>query len=111
MGGYNKLIRDLLDGVEVCLGTDYNIHREGFKSVAEVVVYTDRETPYTPCIEYKHFEFGNQLVTYVTREYPVVWRLGEEAYYPVDDEKSQKLYAKYSRLAKNEKSGFLGTTG
>lgn len=61
--------------------------------------YTDRETPYTRVIEHKHFEFGTQPVTYITREYPSEWHSGEEAYYPVNDDKNQALYKQYALLA------------
>lgn len=54
--------------------------------------YTDRETPYTRIIEHKHFEFGKQPVTYITREYPASWKRGDEAYYPVNNKKNQDLY-------------------
>ena len=70
--------------------------------------YTDRETPYTRSIEHKHFEFGKQPVTYVTKEYPTDWKPGDEAYYPVNDEKNQKLYAQYTELAKKENNVIFG---
>ena len=70
--------------------------------------YTDRETPYTRSIEHKHFEFGKQPVTYVTKEYPADWKPGDEAYYPVNDEKNQKLYTQYAELAKKEKNVIFG---
>ena len=57
-----------------------------------VVNYTDRETPYTRVIEHKHFEFGTQPKTVVTKEYSADWKLGDEPYYPVNDEKNQKKY-------------------
>ena len=53
--------------------------------------YTAREVPYTRIIEHKHFEFGTQPVTYVTREYPANWQPGEEAYYPVNEDRNQAL--------------------
>lgn len=67
-----------------------------------VMNYTEREVPYTRVIEHKHFEFGTQPVTYVTKEYPAVWKPGEEAYYPINDERNQKLYQKYVELAAKE---------
>jgi len=73
-----------------------------------VMNYTDRETPYTRVIEHKHFEFGTQPVTYVTREYPAEWQPGEEAYYPVNDERNQKLYERYAELARKEKGVIFG---
>ena len=73
-----------------------------------VMNYTDRETPYTRVIEHKHFEFGTQPVTYVTREYPAEWQPGEEAYYPVNDERNQKLYERYAELVRKEKGVIFG---
>ena len=73
-----------------------------------VMNYTDKETPYTRCIEHKHFEFGKQPYTYITREYPQEWKPGDEPYYPVNDEKNQKLYARYAELARNEKDVIFG---
>jgi UDP-galactopyranose mutase len=73
-----------------------------------VMNYTDRETPYTRSIEHKHFEFGTQPVTYVTKEYPTDWRPGEEAYYPVNDDINQTLYHQYEKLAKEERNVIFG---
>ena len=72
------------------------------------VNYTDRETPWTRIIEHKHFEFGTQPVTYVTKEYPADWKPGEEAYYPVNNERNQALYAKYAELAAKEENVVFG---
>ena len=74
------------------------LDEENHQGVA-VVNYTDRETPYTRIIEHKHFEFGTQPKTVITREYPVTWQEGMEPYYPVNDEKNQALYQKYAKLA------------
>lgn len=73
-----------------------------------VMNYTDRETPYTRSIEHKHFEFGTQPVTYVTKEYPADWQPGKEAYYPVNNERNQKLYYQYAALAAEEKNVIFG---
>ena len=73
-----------------------------------VVNYTDRETPYTRIIEHKHFEFGTQPKTVITREYPVTWQEGMEPYYPVNDEKNQALYQKYAKLAEKEEHVIFG---
>lgn len=73
-----------------------------------VMNYTDRETPYTRSIEHKHFEFGTQPVTYVTKEYPTEWHPGEEAYYPVNDERNQQLYQEYATLAQKEANVIFG---
>ena len=67
-----------------------------------VVNYTDRETPYTRIIEHKHFEFGTQEKTVITREYPSDWKQGMEPYYPVNDERNQALYQKYAEKAREE---------
>ncbi len=64
-----------------------------------VVNYTQREIPYTRVIEHKHFEFGTQPGTVITREYPAAWREGEEPYYPVNNEANDALLAKYQELA------------
>lgn len=70
--------------------------------------YTDRETPWTRIIEHKHFEFGTQPVTYVTKEYPADWQPGEEAYYPVNNARNQSLYEQYAALAQNEQNVIFG---
>ena len=70
---------------------------ENFQGNA-VVNYTDRETPYTRIIEHKHFNFGTQPKTVITREYPTEWEEGMEPYYPVNDEKNSALYGKYEAL-------------
>lgn len=64
-----------------------------------VVNYTEYEVPYTRIIEHKHFEFGKQPKTVVTREYPATWKKGDEPYYPVNNERNDALYAKYKALA------------
>lgn len=148
IGGYNKLINALLDGVEVCTNVDYNKARKEYRNIADktiytgpideyfnyqlgqleyrglhfeterleeenhqgvaVMNYTDKDVPYTRIIEHKHFEFGNQPFTYITKEYSIVWRLGEEAYYPVNNNKNQQLYRKYVALAKKEDNVIFG---
>ena len=150
VGGYNRLIRALLDGIEVCTSEDYNLPaiRERYRGAARTIVYTGaidayfgyalgtlayrglrfeterleeenhqgvavmnyttREIPYTRIIEHKHFEFGTQPVTYITREYPADWHPGEEAYYPVNDAENQALYARYAALAKKEDGTIFG---
>ncbi|MBQ7477366.1 MAG: UDP-galactopyranose mutase, partial [Selenomonadaceae bacterium] len=57
---------------------------------------------------HKHFEFGTQPVTYVTKEYPADWRPGEEAYYPVNDARNQELYGRYASMASKEKKVIFG---
>ena len=83
------------------------LDEENHQGVA-VVNYTDRETPYTRIIEHKHFEFGTQPKTVITREYPVTWQEGMEPYYPVNDEKNQVLYQKYAKLAEKEEHVIFG---
>lgn len=63
-----------------------------------VVNYTEREVPYTRVIEHKHFEFGTQPGTVITREYPAFWQEGEEPYYPVNNETNDALFARYQEL-------------
>lgn len=73
-----------------------------------VVNYTDSETPYTRIIEHKHFEFGTQPTTIISKEYSVEWKLGDEPYYPVNDKKNQVLYQKYVELAQSESKVIFG---
>ncbi len=73
-----------------------------------VVNYTDAETPYTRIIEHKHFEFGTQEKTVISREYSAEWKLGDEPYYPVNDEKNGALYAQYKELAAGEPNVIFG---
>lgn len=73
-----------------------------------VVNYTEREVPYTRIIEHKHFEFGKQPDTVITREYPQDWEKGQEPYYPVNDDKNSMLYEAYAELAKKEKNVLFG---
>ena len=158
MGGYTKMVANMLEGVEVKLGVDYFADKEHWDSQASRVIftgpvdayfnyslgnleyrsvrfenelldipsfqgnaavnYTDRETPWTRIIEHKWFEFGkddegNDLPkTVISREYSSEWKLGDEPYYPVNDEKNSALYAKYKELAdKEEKVIFGGRLG
>ena len=73
-----------------------------------VVNYTEREVPYTRIIEHKHFEFGTQKGTVITKEYPVWWREGDEPYYPLNDERNDALSAKYRELAKTKPHVIFG---
>ncbi len=73
-----------------------------------VVNYTERQVPYTRIIEHKHFEFGTQPSTVITREYPAKWQRGDEPYYPVNDERNSKLYEKYLALADKEENVLFG---
>ena len=73
-----------------------------------VVNYTDYEVPYTRIIEHKHFEFGTQPKTVITREYPAAWEKGKEPYYPINDPKNDELFDKYERRALKEKNVLFG---
>ena len=154
VGGYTKMVANLLEGIEVRLGVDYLENKEEYDSIAEKIVYTgaidayfgyelgaleyrsvrfetevldkpnfqgnaavnytDRESPYTRIIEHKWFEFGkdsegNELPkTVISREYSSEWKLGDEPYYPVNDEKNGALYAEYKKLADKEKNSIFG---
>ena len=152
MGGYTKLVENMLDGVEVRLNVDYLEQKAELDALADkiiytgsvdsyfnyccghlsyrsvrfetevldtpnfqgnaVVNYTDRETPYTRIIEHKHFEFGTQPKTVISKEYSSEWQPGVEPYYPVNDEKNMALYQQYKALAdKEEKVIFGGRLG
>lgn len=154
VGGYTKLVANLLEGIEVKLETDYLEHKEELDQTADKVVYTgaidayfdyslgnleyrsvrfetelldipnfqgnaavnytDRETPWTRIIEHKWFEFGkdeagNDLPkTVISREYSSEWKLGDEPYYPVNDEKNSELYNRYKELAAKEQNVIFG---
>ena len=73
-----------------------------------VVNYTDSDTPYTRIIEHKHFAFGTQPKTVISREYSVEWKPGDEPYYPVNDRKNDALHAQYMALAAGEKNVLFG---
>ena len=73
-----------------------------------VVNYNEREVPYTRIIEHKHFEFGKQPKTVITREYPAEWKQGDEPYYPVNNDKNAEIFKKYQELAKQEKNVIFG---
>ena len=73
-----------------------------------VVNYTAREVPYTRIIEHKHFEFGTQPKTVISREYSSEWTVGKEPYYPVNNEKNDALFAEYQKLAAEEKNIHFG---
>ena len=148
IGGYNKLIDGLLDGIEVQLETDYFSNREYFNSLAESIVftgkideyydfqfgklsyrslrfetevidienyqgnavvnYTSKNEPYTRIIEHKHFEFGTQSKTVVTKEYSLEASSTTEPYYPINDDDNNKIYSKYKKLADQEEKVIFG---
>lgn len=158
IGGYTKLIENLLDGIEVRLNTDYLSNKEEYNKLAKKIVYTgpidayfnyelgyleyrsvrfeteelnidnyqgnavvnytDIETPYTRIIEHKWFEFGkdednNDIdTTVISKEYSSEWKLGDEPYYPVNDDKNNNLYKQYKELTdKQDKTLFGGRLG
>ena len=80
---------------------------ENFQGNA-VVNYTDAETPFTRIIEHKHFAFGTQPKTVISREYSAEWRLGDEPYYPVNDARNNALYEQYKALAEQERNVIFG---
>lgn len=154
VGGYTKMVANMLDGIEVRLNTDYLENKDELDKLVEKVVYTgaidayfdyklgaleyrsvrfdtevldtpnfqgnaavnytDRETPWTRIIEHKWFEFGkddegNDIPkTVISREYSSEWKVGDEPYYPVNDEKNGKLYQEYKKLAEDEKNVIFG---
>ena len=154
VGGYTKMVKNMLKDVEVRLNTDYFKHKEELDALCDKVIYTgaidayfdyqlgaleyrsvrfetevldtpnfqgnaavnytDEETPWTRIIEHKWFEFGkdddgnDQEKTVISREYSSEWKLGDEPYYPVNDEKNGKLYEEYRQLAKKEENVIFG---
>ena len=148
MGGYTKMVENMLEGIEVRLNTDYLENKEELDSLADKVVYTgpidayfnyklgtleyrsvrfetevldkpnfqgnaavnytDAETPWTRIIEHKWFEFGTQPKTVISREYSSEWKLGDEPYYPVNNEKNGALYAEYKKLGEAETKVIFG---
>ena len=152
MGGYTKMVANMLAGVEVRTGVeykdliaeqpdiadrviycgpidsfyDYSLGQLEYRSLrfetevldeadhqgVAVMNYNEREVPYTRVIEHKHFEFGTQPKTVVTREYPADWKPGDEPYYPINDERNTALYEQYRELADREgKVVFAGRLG
>lgn len=73
-----------------------------------VVNYNEYKVPFTRIIEHKHFEFGKQPKTIITKEYPSTWKKGDEPYYPMNDYKNNNLYEKYKSLANKEKNVIFG---
>ena len=154
VGGYTKLINNLLDGIEVKLNTDYLLNKEEYNKLANKVVYTgpidayfdyelgyleyrsvrfeteeldidnyqgnavvnytDSKTPYTRIIEHKWFEFGkdennNEIpTTIISKEYSSEWKIGDEPYYPVNDDKNNNLYKEYKLLADKQENIIFG---
>ena len=83
------------------------LDRPNFQGNA-AVNYTDRETPWTRIIEHKHFEFGKQEKTVISKEYSSEWKVGMEPYYPVNNEQNNRLFEEYRKLAEQEKNVIFG---
>lgn len=73
-----------------------------------VINYTDKEHEYTRIIEHKHFEYGRQKKTVITKEYPSDWKRGDEPYYPINDEKNNAMYQKYYEISKQQNKVIFG---
>ena len=73
-----------------------------------VVNYTERDVKFTRIIEHKHFEYGNQNFTIISKEYPAEWQKGEEPYYPINNEKNNALYESYVELSKKRPEIIFG---
>ena len=87
---------------------EYEIHDTDNYQGNAVVNYTSAEIPYTRIIEHKHFEFGEQEKTVISREYPTEWQKGSEPYYPINDRRNSELYEKYTELAKSRPDVIFG---
>lgn len=83
------------------------LNRKNYQGNA-VVNYTEREIPYTRIIEHKHFEFGEQPKTVISREYPGEWKPGDEPYYPINNEKNNALFEKYKKLSMQQTKVIFG---
>ena len=73
-----------------------------------VMNFTDAETPYTRVIEHKHFEFGEQIFTVISREYSIGWKPGAEPFYPINDDHNNHLMEQYRKLAAQERNVIFG---
>lgn len=102
---------------DYCYGTlnyrSLRFEHELLKGVANyqgnaVVNYTSSEVPYTRIIEHKHFDFGQQTDTVISKEYPMEWHLGDEPYYPVNDKVNNLLYQKYKTLSEQQNNVIFG---
>lgn len=83
------------------------LNEENFQGNA-VVNYTSADVPFTRIIEHKHFEFGRQSKTVITREFPDKWEKGKTPYYPINDDKNNAVYRKYAELAENRGDVIFG---
>lgn len=80
---------------------------DNYQGVA-AINYTDADTPYTRILEHKHFNYGSQHKTVITREYPIGWELGKEPYYPVNNELNMERLLKYQQLAQMTEKVYFG---
>lgn len=87
--------------------TETLFNRDNYQGNA-VVNYTEKNVPYTRIIEHKHFEFGTQPHTVITREYPASFEEGNDPYYPINDDMNNKLFESYQELASKEKRVLFG---
>ncbi|AJQ99756.1 UDP-galactopyranose mutase [Enterobacteriaceae bacterium bta3-1] len=148
IGGYNKIIEALLEGIETEIQVDFFDNKEQWLNSARKIVYTgpidkffdfefgeleyrtlvfnsevldidnyqgnavvnyiDSQYDYTRIIEHKHFEFGSQDKTVITKEYPKEYTAGDEPYYPVNDSKNNRIYSQYKNKAKNIQNVIFG---
>ena len=67
--------------------------------------YGDIDVEYTRIIEHKHFEFGEQPTTVITKEYP---RSNGEPYYPINDKINNTRYNEYKQLMDKETKFLFG---
>ncbi|MCM4151231.1 UDP-galactopyranose mutase [Arenibacter sp. N53] len=148
IGGYNKLVNGLLDGIETRLEIDFFKDKAELMSLANQVVFTGKidefydycygkleyrslefkhetldmenyqgnavvnytasDIPYTRILEHKHFEFGTQKKTVITKEYPTEWSGNKEPYYPINDQRNNEIYTKYRALSEQDDIIFGG---
>ena len=83
------------------------LEEENHQGVA-VINYTDKDVPYTRIIEHKHFLFGTQKKTVISREFPIKWERDKEPYYPINNQENMDRYCSYVSLAQKEKNVFFG---
>ena len=148
IGGYNKLINGLLEGIETRLEVDFFKDKTELVAMADQVVFTGKidefydyqygkleyrsldfkhetldmenyqgnavvnytasDIPYTRILEHKHFEFGTQKKTVITKEYPTEWSGNKEPYYPINDQRNSDIYSKYKTLSERDNIIFGG---
>ena len=119
---YNKLAKNIIYTGPIDAYFNYQLGTLNYRSLRfehetitvdnfqgnAVINYTEANVPFTRIIEHKHFDPVDTAHTVVTKEYPLDWKLGDEPYYPINDEKNMNLFKKYRQLAKEEKNIFFG---